>query len=743
MKPITVLTMLLLLTTSIQSQTQGQRRRPASSTGSTSTSAARTATQTLPLHRVILYSNGVAYFERRGTVTGRAEVNLAFKESQVNDVLKSMVVLDLGKGRIGAVSYNSSAPPSARLAEIPFSIEAGTGNNNEGGLAGVLKQLQGARASVTTARGAATGSILTVQQKSAQIDANKPALMTYSLVITSETGELMNFELSDIRSVRLLDEVARHDVTEFANASASTRRRDAKTITVTSEGTGPREMVVSYTIASPIWKTTYRVVLDASGKPYFQGWAIVDNVSDEDWSAVSLSMVSGTPVSFIQPIQQPMYRYRPVIAIPSDLRLDPQVYEAGQAVEGLAGGVANGLITRQNSTVDNLNMAQRQLNSLPLNGRTAIQNSIQSEVNASSASVVAAPSPTPPATIAEMVTSDDSGISAAASGAEVGDLFEYHIDQPITVRRDSSALIPILQTRMEGERVSIYNETVRRDRPMGGLRLRNTSELTLEGGSLTVIEGDSYAGEALMDRLKPGEERFISFAIDLGTLVTARSRADREPAFQIRVINGVFQTHYHLTDKKTYTVTNQTDRPRVVFVEHPIRAGWALAGDSPKPTSKTPSFYRFRVVLEPRKTVELAITEQRALMDTYELSNLTTSDVRLFTSLRYIDDATRAALDKIIEIKGQIASVDARLRALDSETTEIAADQTRLRENIKVLNDKSEARLLVVRYVTKAGEQETRIEQITSERKAAAAERARLQSDLEAAIRVLALDRKL
>ena len=82
--------------------------------------------QQLPLRRVILYSNGVAFIERRGFVSGRAEINLQFKQSQVDDVLKSMLVLDLGDGQIGAVSYNSSAPPAARLADIPFSIEAGT-----------------------------------------------------------------------------------------------------------------------------------------------------------------------------------------------------------------------------------------------------------------------------------------------------------------------------------------------------------------------------------------------------------------------------------------------------------------------------------------------------------------------------------------------------------------------------------------------------------------------------------------
>jgi phosphoheptose isomerase len=243
--------------------------------------------------------NGVAYFERRGTVSDKAEVNLQFKQSQVDDVLKSMLVLDLGRGQIGAVSYNSSAPPSARLAEIPFAIEAGTDDIQKGGLAGVLRQLQGERVAVTTSTRSATGAILTVEERRSQIAADKPAFTTYALVIATAAGEFVSFDLVDVRSVRLIDEGARQDVTDFANASASARRRDAKTIVITSDGIGQREMVVSYTIAAPIWKTTYRVVLDSTGKPFFQGWAIVDNVGDEDWLNVSLSLFSGTPISFI------------------------------------------------------------------------------------------------------------------------------------------------------------------------------------------------------------------------------------------------------------------------------------------------------------------------------------------------------------------------------------------------------------------------------------------------------------
>ena len=226
----------------------------------------------LPIRKVILYSNGVAYIERRGMVSGDAEINLSFKQSQVDDVLKSMLVLDLGQGRIGAVSYNSSLPASARTAEIPFSVESRSSNG--GGISQVLAQLQGAKVIVTSTKGTATGSILTVEQRNIPAGRDTPGGITHFLVIASESGEISNFDLAEVRSVKLLDDGTRRDVNEFANATASTRRRDAKTITVTSEGAGTREMIVSYTIAAPIWKTTYRVVLDEQGKPFFQGWAI-------------------------------------------------------------------------------------------------------------------------------------------------------------------------------------------------------------------------------------------------------------------------------------------------------------------------------------------------------------------------------------------------------------------------------------------------------------------------------------
>jgi Carboxypeptidase regulatory-like domain len=814
MKAALLLTLALALSPCAQAQTARRARAatPSASASKSNASDAARPSQTLPIKRVILYSNGVAYIERRGTVTGHAAVDLSFKQSQVDDVLKSMVVLDLGRGRVGAVSYNSSAPPSARMADIPFSISAATAGGGAGGLAGVLAQLQGARVAVTTTSGrTATGSVLTVEERRVQPDPTKPPVFTHALVIASEGGELSSYELSEVRAVRLLDEGTRRDIGEFADASASARRRDAKTITVTSDGAGPREMMVSYTIAAPIWKTTYRVVLDSEGKPFFQGWAIVDNVSDEDWTDVRLSLISGTPVSFIQPIQKPFYRYRPVVPIPDDLRLSPQVYEPDTGETSGAGTVAGRVTDPMGAVVAGANVTARREGggqfqattnsegvfrlSMPAGSYTVtvsysgfkqwqvtgVRVSPVSPANISAALEVAGVSETVSVTadsavrygarsntvnnlildgtsnsktkdadepedeepsVSERMTGGDSGVEAAAEGGEVGDLFEYKIEQPVTVRRDRSALIPILQTRMEGSRVSVFRQSEGRTRPMSGMLLKNTSPLTLEGGALTVIDGDAYAGEALLERLKPEEQRLVSFALDLGTLVTVREEDDNSPAFAVRIANAtLYATHYH-REKKVYTLRNQTERERTVYVEHPVREDWEL-DDKLTPEGKSQSFYRFRVELKPGETREFVVTEREQGSETYLLSNVTSDQIQVFFSRRYIDEPTRDALRRILDLKAQLASADARVAAIDREAAEIAADQKRLRDNIEALTKTAEARQLIARYVQKADQQETRLEQLAKDKQSAAAARASLQSQLDAALRALTLERNL
>lgn len=726
------------------------QRRSLNKTPRPETSARKTLwndVQTLPIRRVILYSNGVSYIERRGFVSGDAEINLSFKQSQVDDVLKSMVVLDLNQGKIGAVSYNSSAPVSSRMSEIPFSVAPLTSEG--GGLASVLAQMQGAKVAVTSAKNSAAGSILTVEKK--QVTVEKETRMTNVLVIASESGEISSFDLSEVKSVKLLDEGTQKDLNEFAGAAASARRRDAKTISITSNGSGQREMIVSYTIAAPIWKTTYRVVLDEAGKPFFQGWAIVDNVSEEDWQDVKLSLVSGSPVSFIQQLQKPFYRYRPVVPMPEDLQIQPQVYEPGSEnqqsnltqkdIDALPKGT--GFSSQLNKTTAvrsealsgqfSSNGAVGSQNSFVVDGQE-VQNFKTGVLNTSNTTVLSETK------VSDALVGNNSGVQTNTTGDEIGDLFEYRIEQPVTVNRDRSALIPIIQTKMDGERVAVYNEAVRRDRPFSGVLLKNGSNLTLESGSLTVIDGDAYAGEALMERLKAKEKRLISFALDLGTHVRVRNQEDREPAKLVKVINGIFQIHYFKTTEKLYQITNQTERPKVLYIEYPVQDGWTLSEDSPKPDYTTQRYYRFRVELNPFEEKELKVNVRQPLMDSYELTRLSKTDIQLFVTQRYVKEETRQRLEKLIDLRTRINEITARLESFDDEVEKIEIDQKRLRENIETLSKTPEAKTLITRYITKANEQETRLEEMEKERKTLQTEQQNLQTELAKEIRLFTIE---
>ncbi|MGD9628486.1 MAG: hypothetical protein AB7V18_04510 [Pyrinomonadaceae bacterium] len=698
---------------------------------------------TLPIRRVILYSNGVAYIERRGFVNGNAEVNLSFKQSQVDDVLKSMVVLDLNQGKIGAVSYNSSAPASARTAEIPFSVEAESGEGSTGGLAQVLTQMQGSKVAVASAKTVGTGSILTIEKRMVPADKEHPATIATFLVIASDAGEIASFDLSEVRSVKLLDEGTRNDLSEFANATASTRRRDAKTVTVTSNGIGQREMVVSYIVAAPIWKTTYRVVLDDEGKPFFQGWAIVDNVSDEDWNGVQLSLVSGSPVSFIQNLQKPLYRYRPIIPIPEDLKLRPQIYDP-EGGEGSGSGSGNGSgVGFGNGDSSVSGGAPPPPEPKPLFGDANSNFMISSGFAGTG--------------VSDALLGERGGVETAATGNEIGDLFEYRIEQPVTVTRNQSALIPIIQSKMEGERVSIFrydNPQAEEDtdnddqyeeeaevrkanpRPMSGLMLKNTTTMTFEGGSMTVLDRDAYAGEALMERLKPKEQRLISFALDTGTLVRVEQKEDREPARLIKAVGGVFQVHYFKTDKRVYRLANQTDRPKSVFIEHPVRKNWTLSENYAKPDYTTARFYRFRVELRSFESKEIVVGENLGMMDKYELRSLSPKDLEMLIARRIIDEPTRERLAKLVDLRMKINDLNAQLETIERESKAISLDQERFRENIEALAKTSEAKSLIARYIAKANEQETRLEEMEKERKAINAEKEKLERDLAVAITV-------
>src|SRR5215469_4542569 len=314
--------------------------RPAATGGDNGETLSETR---LPVRRVVLYKNGVGYFEHSGRVRGTQEVTIDFTTSQLNDVLKSLTVLDLGKGNITGVSYNSTAPLDQRLRalRLPLGQQPTTEE--------FLTAIRGSRVEVRSGSATVAGRLLSVETQERKLKDDSSITVT-TISIVTDAGEMRAFEIGPATSVRVLERDLQDDVNRYLKLLATTREQEERRMTIFAAGTGDRELLVSYISEVPVWKSTYRIVLPEKdgAKAILQGWAVVDNTVGEDWENVQLSLVAGAPQSFIQQLSQPYYTRRPVVPLPTSVMLQPQTHEAtmdtfaGARIEGVVGGVPGG-----------------------------------------------------------------------------------------------------------------------------------------------------------------------------------------------------------------------------------------------------------------------------------------------------------------------------------------------------------------------------------------------------------------
>ena len=274
----------------------------------------------LPVSRVVLYKNGIGYFEHLGSIRGSQAVELNLPSAQLNDVLKSLTVIDLGQGRITSVGYDSVAPLERRLKELPIDL------NKAQSLIDFLNQIRGTGIEIRSPMGLVKGSLIGAELRTHSSNHGMSTEVT-ELSVFTPAGEIRTIELETAAALRLTDSRLVGEVQAFLDLRNSTNRRDLRRLKIQTEGQNERQLFVSYTAEAPIWKTTYRVVLDPQQKPLLQGWAIVDNTTTLDWNNVELSLVSGAPVSFVQDISRPVYSHRPIVPLGENLRLMPQTHE--------------------------------------------------------------------------------------------------------------------------------------------------------------------------------------------------------------------------------------------------------------------------------------------------------------------------------------------------------------------------------------------------------------------------------
>jgi hypothetical protein len=317
-----------------------------------------------------------------------------------------------------------------------------------------------------------------------------------------------------------------------------------------------------------------------------------------------------------------------------------------------------------------------------------------------------------------------------AAGATLGDLFEYRLKERVTIRKNQSALVPILSAGVEAEKVSLWSAASPGARPLRAIWLTNSTGLTLDGGSFSVIDGAAFAGEGLVDSLKAGERRLLSYALDLALTVDAKGDSSPSRLTRVRVSRGIVIQELEERQSRTYTIRNEDSEPRVLVVEHPARAGWTVGGTM-TPAETTASAHRFRVPVAPRTTATIAVEETHPIQTQVSIRAITEEQVALLVQARAIDAAMEQALGEVITRRVEVARLDGEIGAREREIQQIARDQERVRENMKSLKGSSEERQLLQRYVRQLDEQENRLAAVRTEIASLQARRQQAQADLE------------
>ena len=629
----------------------------------------------VPLSKLVLFTSGVGYFQHDGVVEGNARMELTFSAAQINDLLKSLVLRDMDGGSISSVTYSSRDPITRTLKSFSLDLTANPS------LANLLTQARGEGIEATMTAGTKiSGAIVGVESRQVAVSGKEPLSADF-LTINTPTG-IASLALSEVSGIRFLRKEMQDDLAQALQVLSSSHGVEKKKLVLHFTGSGKRRVSIGYILESPVWKTSYRLVLGDAASHLLQGWALVENTTDNDWKGVGLSLVSGRPITFVMDLYQPLYIQRPEVQL--------ELYQS--------------LIPRTN---------QMAMEEAPSEDETMAE---AAPAKSAAPMARAAPAPAAPgrgfqAERARGELSISQGVNAAAQGGQVGDLFQYVIERPVALPRLQSAMLPIINQQVSGDRVSLYNESTQPKYPLNAVRLKNTSTLHLMQGPITVFDGGSYAGDAEISDLAPGGTQLITYAMDLDTEVEAVPGQAPESLVSVKISRGVFSYTNKQQQERVYNVRNRGTRDRLVLVEHPYRPDWTLVTPA-KAAERTRDAYRFELPVAAGKSGRLSVVETRTVDQSVSLSSFSDDQVAFYIRSTVVSASVKTALQKMSGMMQKISATVSRRARDEARVSDISNDQSRIRANMDRLSQSSD---LYKRYVKSLSDEEDELGRLSDD----------------------------
>ena len=710
----------------------------------------------LPIRRMILYKHGVGYFERRGSVSG-TELRLSFPRAAMDDVLKSLVALDLGDGQIHGVDFETPEDRAAQIARGSIHL------SDDRSLLDLLRDLRGRRVRLwledaprdeprksfglggrkSEPRDQAEAGGVTAPEMPPPTRAQEGLVIGVDLeekeqlrapmvsLYQADGRQVRMFNIRDVKRVELLDDRSAEDLTYFLRAAPSEEDRRAATLRLSD---GEHELLVGYIAPAPAWRVSYRVlfekdergrmkdeespaspetaqsapgsnesfILPPSSFCLLQGWGLFDNQLDEDLDDVTLTLVAGMPVSFRYRLYEPHTPERPLVTDEERTVTGPIEFLGGMPAPPPAAPAP--MMTRS------MPMAMKR-----------------------SAMALAADEPATSRLSMDML---ESSTAPASVGEERGALFQYRVAHPVSVARGQSAMVPIVAQRLGGRKELLYNGQKLAKHPVASLRMHNETGLTLERGPVTVLEQGDYAGEAVLPFTRTGGELIVPYAVELGISV------QEQPGYE-RVISGIGVRDEYLQIQEwdvrhmLYRVHSTLPTAAELTIEQALLPGYELS-DTPAPAEQAQGQARWAVSCAPNAETSFAVHQRTLTSRVERVRGVSPQQLGEFLKGRYLDEATFKALAGVLEIYGQIEAHQRRLAEIERDRSQIYKQQQQIQGSLGPLGREGEEGALRTRYVATLGKLEDRLAELSDEEGRINGEIARLEQEARQRLAALA-----
>lgn len=660
----------------------GQPAQAQAASSAASHAAANTQVQTQEaagVRAITLSAGGVAEIQRQVGVDTEGHATLQVPLAQVDDILKSLLVRD-SQGPLAAVSLDGLEPEAEVFGALPF--KAADLNS----LPRLAAALQGIRVQATSGGRSVEGAVLGVVAEAVQDNGGQGRRNEYLLSVLDDKGQVQSLRLGADSVLSVEDDKVREQLRHASQAAARQRLDDTRTLNLSLTAGPARSADVSYVIAAPVWKTSYRLQTDGNKQGRLQGWAILENASGEDWNQVQLTLTSGAPVVLRQRLHERYWNERPEVPVAIGASARQQTDELAQTKRAAA---------------------------------------IAMEARASGArrmapqAATAMPAPAPMAEGMDALGAQG-GAANSANARESLSHVSFTLPQRVDAPKGASLALPLLDDKVSAETLAIYRPGSG-VHPTSGLELKNDTKTTLPPGLVTIYDAQgAHAGDAELAGIPAGESRLLFFAEDRKVTV----REDTQPQEDITEVvlaNGVLTARH--VDRRTtqYAIQGASDGPRTVLVEHPRLSGWRFK--SPALASETASNYRLRAELDAGASAVIDAVAERVWSEQIALVDAET-DALLAWSGRVADESTATRLKTLAETKRQWHAALQQEQVLLQAREEAFANQARIRENLGAVPADSS---LGQRYATMLAEQEDRIASLDDELQAARKQSAKLQ----------------